>query len=1246
MALFVAGAFAGSAWAQEKGEIVAVDGVNYEIISENLITNGSFDDGVNGWYQGSWVAAATAGKTVATEGGFDGGSYLTITAGGASDATNLRGKWQVEQGKKYLFRVYTSGSTPSSNNLQYSKLYASAEEGSETSSIHQLIWPAAAGQTSNEWLKNEIVFDATTSWLAYRTSWTSGAKLDGFFLAEVEIVEPDLSRVGDFNGSIVDLQDFNVGDSDYTLEVQGEIGTEITIASENIKYTPTSNGVVRFVKYKGSAYVYEGSEYKGVVASNKAVYTYSNTLTNDDPLTNNLLQNPSFETVGDQIVTNKYKFGTPWETNVTETEKYIRVGTGGTHGTYVVVWRGSGNNNYFSQKVSSLKPFKGYKVFLSQIATGNTNAYFNIGIGNEVGDYSILSKTIRLGTNTGHKIHELELGSIANISEGFFTFRNTSNNTAESGSDPVTQIDWIGLVASDNFELEGVESATVLYGTAYAPENLDKEKAELEVVKSQAEESLSNDEYKNVVGVERSELQEFIEFTPNETVEAYVNAIESLNNAIGAFINAKTNYDALVAEIAKAKALGIDATTADSYTATEETTAAAALANTQALKVLEYNYVADTYAHEVELGDWTTTGPTGSKQDQHYSGNNSSYLEQSETAWSSSAWEIKYEQDLLLPSGNYVFKVAGRRAVGTGNTMSLIVTNVTDAENSVELGSVADFPEGDTGLGINKNGVTSFDANDEAGFANNNNGCGWEWRYVRFSLTEESTVKVAVNAKATTNRQWVSFCDATVQTDDDANISMIKYNIAKRDADAIIVNADYEIVAGATRITLQDAIAMEPGTTTETIDAATDALTRTIAAFKEALGKYQTLQKAITDAATATYVNVGVNAFQHPQDAANALNNESEKAKATLTSETATITDVETATAALQSAITKFNETPLNAPQAPLVLKLTQEGFKYNSNAVTFSNDKDGAGNHNLTYLYAENANYGQAIIFTPVEGETNVYTMSFIAADGDVRYICTGVPYGGTTQQIRVTTNADDALKVRVDATATEGIVKFYNTAHKAYIGSNGDQGVYTDNRYTNFTVSEAKKAAASLKITAAGWATIILPFECQIPDGVTAYTCEDAVDGVLSLTKVEDGVFSANIPYLIEGAKTELELTGYGTAFKDNYTEGLLVGTYVDYETTANSNTYVLQNKNEVVAFYLVGESAQPWIRANRCYMSYEAAAGAPMFSFGRGEGTTSIDNAQLTNDNVVIYDLAGRRVEKMEKGIYIVNGRKVIR
>ena len=43
---------------------------------------------------------------------------------------------------------------------------------------------------------------------------------------------------------------------------------------------------------------------------------------------------------------------------------------------------------------------------------------------------------------------------------------------------------------------------------------------------------------------------------------------------------------------------------------------------------------------------------------------------------------------------------------------------------------------------------------------------------------------------------------------------------------------------------------------------------------------------------------------------------------------------------------------------------------------------------------------------------------------------------------------------------------------------------------------------------------------------------------------------------------------------------------------------------------------------------------------------EDTTAIDSAVLNvQPSSVIYDLLGRRVEKMDKGIYIVNGRKVV-
>ena len=109
------------------------------------------------------------------------------------------------------------------------------------------------------------------------------------------------------------------------------------------------------------------------------------------------------------------------------------------------------------------------------------------------------------------------------------------------------------------------------------------------------------------------------------------------------------------------------------------------------------------------------------------------------------------------------------------------------------------------------------------------------------------------------------------------------------------------------------------------------------------------------------------------------------------------------------------------------------------------------------------------------------------------------------------------------------------------------------------------------------------------------------------------------------------------------------MFTGTYVDYQTESNKGIYVLQKHDNVVAFYLVGEGAKPWVRANRCYITYEEVSGARMLRLGFGDDdTTGIDNMQFPTDNsgVTIYDTMGRKVTSMKKGnLYIMNGRKVV-
>ena len=184
----------------------------------------------------------------------------------------------------------------------------------------------------------------------------------------------------------------------------------------------------------------------------------------------------------------------------------------------------------------------------------------------------------------------------------------------------------------------------------------------------------------------------------------------------------------------------------------------------------------------------------------------------------------------------------------------------------------------------------------------------------------------------------------------------------------------------------------------------------------------------------------------------------------------------------------------------------------------------------------------------------------------------------------------------------------------------------------------------SATMNISDAKYSTFIAPFDVELPEGVAASKITGVEGNVLTEEAVE-GTIPANTPVVLY-SETPVSKTFYGQniATAETYTAGLLTGVYND--TKVATGNYVLLRKKTTghVGFYLVGETL-PTIKANSCYLTVPASS-APMFSFGRGEGTTGIEDAELTNDNVVIYDLAGRRVEKMEKGIYIVNGRKVIR
>ena len=91
-----------------------------------------------------------------------------------------------------------------------------------------------------------------------------------------------------------------------------------------------------------------------------------------------------------------------------------------------------------------------------------------------------------------------------------------------------------------------------------------------------------------------------------------------------------------------------------------------------------------------------------------------------------------------------------------------------------------------------------------------------------------------------------------------------------------------------------------------------------------------------------------------------------------------------------------------------------------------------------------------------------------------------------------------------------------------------------------------------------------------------------------------------------------------------------------------TANGNQYVLAKNNDVVAFY----KAEGVIPEGKGYI--EITGGSPVkalfFEADDATGIKTLSDSPLKGEN--IFNLAGQRLNKMQKGINIVGGKKVLK
>ena len=185
---------------------------------------------------------------------------------------------------------------------------------------------------------------------------------------------------------------------------------------------------------------------------------------------------------------------------------------------------------------------------------------------------------------------------------------------------------------------------------------------------------------------------------------------------------------------------------------------------------------------------------------------------------------------------------------------------------------------------------------------------------------------------------------------------------------------------------------------------------------------------------------------------------------------------------------------------------------------------------------------------------------------------------------------------------------------------------------------------------LTVDNWGTICLPYDADVA-GAQLYSIagKDKADSpsFISLDPVESA--KAGTPYIFQATSETLTATYTSAAHTDAKSENGLIGTYEAIVPTEGNDPlkgmYLLSGG--VVVKCGTGCS----IAANRAYIDMsqvdvytDNGENVKMLTVsGSTTGIRSMGDDQT--ENGVIYNLAGQRVEKATRGLYIVNGKKVL-
>ena len=266
---------------------------------------------------------------------------------------------------------------------------------------------------------------------------------------------------------------------------------------------------------------------------------------------------------------------------------------------------------------------------------------------------------------------------------------------------------------------------------------------------------------------------------------------------------------------------------------------------------------------------------------------------------------------------------------------------------------------------------------------------------------------------------------------------------------------------------------------------------------------------------------------------------------------------------------------------------------------------------------------YNGVVFHVPVISTEDVVTVTGYSSSGTPYYFIGGTEYSALVQDYYPTPSDVD-----------QGYVEIIN-----------GKDTYSFLK----SISVKQKSQTTLSVSTYKWATFnnanyALDFS-NAKDAINAYMVTGREGTAITKTAVT-GTLPKNTGLLINGDAGTYAIAIVSSSNTDVSSNLMKPGTGADVSAESGKTKYVLGVNGEEAQFLKIN-ATKATVSADKAYLEFNEEINASALIFdGSFDNTTSIESIQATMaENEVFFNLAGQRVAQPTKGLYIVNGKKVI-